>query len=74
MEAARARRWESGRHAEGGGGQEVRSLMQVAMGLGMLRRRQVTPWLENDHVWRNYGRKGREGRGMSGYPPQLDIG
>ena len=45
------------------------------MDLSMLGQRQVTPGWENDPRRRNDGRKGREGRGMSRYPPPwADIG
>ena len=44
------------------------------MGLGMLGRRQVKPWWANDPMWRYKSGKGREGRDVSGYPPQADIG
>ena len=43
--------------------------MQVAMGLGMLGQRQVTPRWANDPVWRHCGGKGREGQGRCVYSP-----
>ena len=41
----------------GGGVGRLRSLMQGAMGLGMLGRRQVKPRWANDTVWRHNVRK-----------------
>ena len=61
--------------AGAGEARKQRIVMQGQIGIGMLVQIQVTPRWENDHVWRNDGRKGREGRGVSGQPPpQADIG
>ena len=49
-------------------------MMQVATGLGMLGRIQVTPRWVNDPVWRHDGLKVRKGRGMIRYLPWVDIG
>ena len=43
--------------------------MQGVIGLGILGRIQVMPRSVNDPVWIHDGRKRREGRGISEYPP-----
>ena len=57
--------------ARGGrsGKKQCWGLMQGAMGLGMLGRRQVTPRWANDPVCVHDGRKRIEGQGGCGYPP-----
>ena len=34
----------------------------------------MTPGWMNDPVWRHDSQKGIDGRGVSGYPPRVDIG
>ena len=68
------RRWESGRHGEGEGVGRYESLIQVSMGFVVLVWIHVTPGWENYPMWIHEGWKGREVRGMSGKPLQVDIG
>ena len=51
------------------GKQRSRRPVQEAMVIGMLGGRQVTPRWENDPVWQNYSKNGREGQGGCGYYP-----
>ena len=57
-----------------GNRRRYRNLNLVSNDLGMMGWIQGTPRWEDDHVWGQYGRIGREIRARSGFPPQADIG